>query len=168
MSRRKVADSFDLSSFLPSKIRSKQSVPAEIKDVPIDNTIHPAMHIEPPMAKEAVALDADNIDDGDNNDVHEPIPTTHNALLQGHTRCVSALSLDASGSRLISGGADFSVKMWDFNGMSSSLQSFRTVIPWEGYNVSHYQKVLVDNSDQRPTIQQDRRDVFGSKRIVRD
>jgi len=44
---------------------------------------------------------------------------------------VSALSLDPSGARLVSGGYEYDVKFWDFAGMDSSLRSFRTITPCE-------------------------------------
>ena len=44
---------------------------------------------------------------------------------------VSALAMDPSGARVITGGYDYEVRLWDFAGMDSSLQSFRTVRPCE-------------------------------------
>jgi len=44
---------------------------------------------------------------------------------------VSALSLDPSGARLVTGGYEYDVKFWDFAGMDSSLRSFRTITPCE-------------------------------------
>jgi len=68
------------------------------------------------------------------------IPCSHEAVLKGHTRAVSALSLDPAGARLISGSYDCSVRLWDFNGMDASLKSFREFTPWEGQQVKslHY------------------------------
>ena len=56
--------------------------------------------------------------------------------MQGHDRAVTALSLDSSGSRLISGGYDYHIQFWDFNGMDRSLQSFRQIEPFEGYQLN--------------------------------
>ena len=42
---------------------------------------------------------------------------------------VSALAMDPSGARVVTGGYDYDVKLWDFAGMDSSLQSFRTIRP---------------------------------------
>uniref|UniRef100_A0A4W3GTT3 WD repeat-containing protein 70 n=1 Tax=Callorhinchus milii TaxID=7868 RepID=A0A4W3GTT3_CALMI len=42
---------------------------------------------------------------------------------------VSALALDPSGARLVSGGYDYEVKLWDFAGMDSSVQAFRCLQP---------------------------------------
>jgi len=38
---------------------------------------------------------------------------------------VSALAMDPSGARVVTGGYDCDVRLWDFAGMDSSLQSFR-------------------------------------------
>ena len=50
-----------------------------------------------------------------------------------HAICtqVSALAMDPSGARVITGGYDYEVRLWDFAGMDSSLQSFRTIRPCE-------------------------------------
>eukprot|EP01133_Synstelium_polycarpum_P005871 gene5871-6790_t len=45
------------------------------------------------------------------------------------------MSLDPSGARLITGSYDCKVKFWDFNGMNSSLQSFREIEPVEGAQI---------------------------------
>lgn len=44
---------------------------------------------------------------------------------------VSALGLDPSGARLVTGGYDFDVKFWDFAGMDQALQAFRSLQPCE-------------------------------------
>lgn len=46
---------------------------------------------------------------------------------------VSALGLDPSGARLITGGYDYDVRFWDFAGMDASLQAFRSLQPCEWY-----------------------------------
>lgn len=48
---------------------------------------------------------------------------------------VSALAVDHSGSRVLSGSYDYSVRMYDFGGMNSRLQSFRQLEPFEGHQV---------------------------------
>jgi len=62
-------------------------------------------------------------------------PVSHEVKLEGHTKMVSALSLDPSGSRLATGSYDNYVKLWDFNGMDMSLKSFRTIEPEEGNQI---------------------------------
>jgi len=41
--------------------------------------------------------------------------------------------LDVSGARLVTGGYDYDVKLWDFAGMDASLQSFRKCTPCERF-----------------------------------
>lgn len=53
---------------------------------------------------------------------------------------LSALALDPSGARLVTGGYDYDVKFWDFAGMDSSLQSFRNIRPCEGLFVYFFIK----------------------------
>jgi WD40 repeat protein len=56
--------------------------------------------------------------------VHQ-FPITNVATLKGHKAAVSAVAIDPSGSRMITGSYDYSIKFWDFAGMNQSLQYFR-------------------------------------------
>ena len=51
---------------------------------------------------------------------------------------ISALALDPSGARLVTGSIDFDVKLWDFAGMDSSLKSFRSLRPCEWLSASFF------------------------------
>jgi WD40 repeat protein len=69
-------------------------------------------------------------DDGDDEIMPDTsdekiIPTTNFAVMSGHEGAVSAITIDPSGSRVISGSHDYSIRFWDFAGMNKSLQSFR-------------------------------------------
>ncbi|KAM1044518.1 hypothetical protein PS2_035353 [Malus domestica] len=48
------------------------------------------------------------------------IPLSNKIVLKGHTKVVSALAVDHTGSRVVSGSYDYSVRMYDFQGMNSS------------------------------------------------
>nr|CAG4641550.1 EOG090X0364 [Eurycercus lamellatus] len=74
--------------------------------------------------------DSENSDDEDGN-LEKGIPASLEINLNHGTRPVSALSVDHAGARLVTGSVDYDVKLWDFAGMSSSLQSFRTIRPVE-------------------------------------
>ncbi|XP_022771352.1 WD repeat-containing protein 70-like [Durio zibethinus] len=63
------------------------------------------------------------------------IPMSNEIILKGHTKIVSALAIDHSGSRVLSGSYDYTVRMFDFQGMNSRLQSFRQLEPFEGHQV---------------------------------
>ena len=44
---------------------------------------------------------------------------------------VLALTMDLSGARVVTGGYDYDVRLWEFAEMDSSLRSFRTIWPCE-------------------------------------
>mmetsp|Transcript_2144 Transcript_2144/g.2396 ORF Transcript_2144/g.2396 Transcript_2144/m.2396 type:complete len:623 (+) Transcript_2144:69-1937(+) len=60
------------------------------------------------------------------------LPITHEVLLKGHTKAVSALTIDKTGSRMISGGLDYKCRFWNFAGMDQRLSCFRDLEPMEG------------------------------------
>jgi WD domain, G-beta repeat len=63
-------------------------------------------------------------------------PETLNHIFPGHRKLVSALAVDASGARLLTGSEDYTVRMFDFGGMKSDMRSFREFEPHEGYPVN--------------------------------
>jgi len=63
------------------------------------------------------------------------IPIKYVAKLKGHRKLISTMSIDKSGTRLITGSYDNTVKLWDFGGMNESLNHFREIIPCEGYPI---------------------------------
>ncbi|EMR08550.2 hypothetical protein PNEG_03031 [Pneumocystis murina B123] len=67
----------------------------------------------------------------------DDFPISHEIVLKDHTKPISALSLDPSGTRIVSGSYDSNIKMWDFSGMSSTLNPFRTLEVVESQHV-HY------------------------------
>ncbi|XP_033502022.1 WD repeat-containing protein 70 [Epinephelus lanceolatus] len=77
-------------------------------------------------------------DDDDDNPVKK-IPDTHEITLQHGTKTVSALGLDPSGARLVTGGYDYDVRFWDFAGMDQALQAFRSLQPCECHQIKSLQ-----------------------------
>ncbi|KMT05771.1 hypothetical protein BVRB_7g166120 [Beta vulgaris subsp. vulgaris] len=63
------------------------------------------------------------------------IPMSNEIVLKGHNKVVSALAVDPSGSRVLSGSYDYTVRMYDFQGMKRDLASFRQFEPFEGHQV---------------------------------
>ncbi|KAG1653233.1 hypothetical protein FOA52_008483 [Chlamydomonas sp. UWO 241] len=63
------------------------------------------------------------------------LPVTHEVALGGHTRTVSALDIDHTGSRLVTGGLDYMVRIYDFNGLKRDMRSFREIEPQDGHPV---------------------------------
>lgn len=62
-------------------------------------------------------------------------PITHEATLKEHTKIISALTLDPSGARVLSGSHDYDCKLWDFGGMTTQTRSFKTWEPAGSYYV---------------------------------
>eukprot|EP01064_Diplonema_japonicum_P033105 TRINITY_DN6447_c0_g1_i1.p1 TRINITY_DN6447_c0_g1~~TRINITY_DN6447_c0_g1_i1.p1 ORF type:complete len:594 (+),score=129.94 TRINITY_DN6447_c0_g1_i1:58-1782(+) len=63
-------------------------------------------------------------------------PITHKIELRSHDKTVSALDVDRTGSRLITGSMDYTVKIWQFAAMDSSFRPYKTNEPHEGYPVN--------------------------------
>lgn len=61
------------------------------------------------------------------------IPISHESILSGHSKGVVALDIDPSGNRMATGGFDEEVRLWDFQGMNRSMQSFKSFVPYEGH-----------------------------------
>lgn len=67
-------------------------------------------------------------DPSDGDEDTPEFPITHELLLKDHTKVVSALALDPSGARVLSGSQDYDCKLWDFGGMDWRCKPFKT---WE-------------------------------------
>ena len=61
------------------------------------------------------------------------IPCSHECKLEHGSKAISALAIDPSGSRLVSGSIDYDVKFWNFAGMDSNLKNFRSIKPCESH-----------------------------------
>uniref|UniRef100_A0A8C6EJ68 WD repeat-containing protein 70 n=1 Tax=Microcebus murinus TaxID=30608 RepID=A0A8C6EJ68_MICMU len=75
---------------------------------------------------------------------------------------VSALGLDPSGARLVTGGYDYDVKFWDFAGMDASFKAFRSLQPCECHQIKSLQYsntgdmiLVVSGSSQAKVIDRD-------------
>ncbi|MCO5607996.1 hypothetical protein L7F22_062199 [Adiantum nelumboides] len=82
--------------------------------------------------------DEDGDTDGDDEDEDEDfyqVPMSNEIVSKGHTKVVSTVAVDPTGSRVLTGSYDYTVRMYDFQGMDSRLQSFRQVEPFEGHQV---------------------------------
>ena len=62
-------------------------------------------------------------------------PITHEIILKDHTKVVSALTLDPSGARVLSGSHDYDCKLWDFGGMDGRCKPFKSWEPAGTYHV---------------------------------
>ena len=53
--------------------------------------------------------------------------------IAGHGKAISCMDLDYTGSRLLSGSRDNTLRIFDFNGMKSTMKSFRKLEPSDGH-----------------------------------
>lgn len=147
------SDSFDLSSFLPKKNKAvakplgqtTQSLVASSSQPLNESTAQQTFTSQ----QEGRVFNVSRKDEllsnttesradvyaEEENEQEERLPILRKAELKGHERAVTALTIDPSGTRMLSGGYDYKVRFWDFNGMDQGLHSFREVEPWDGYQV---------------------------------
>lgn len=79
--------------------------------------------------------DSDDDDSDDDSDDDE-LPTTHAIVLKTHTKTVSSVSLDPSGTRLATASHDTSLRLYDFPAMSvDRMHAFKSIEPVESHLV---------------------------------
>ncbi|KAG9128302.1 hypothetical protein FRC07_001237 [Ceratobasidium sp. 392] len=96
-----------------------------------------------PGPRQDNGVEEDNEDDDDDDaegsidelEDESTFPITHEITLQDHTKVVSALAVDPSGARVVTGSHDYDVKLWDFGGMDARFKPFRSWEPAESYHV---------------------------------
>lgn len=111
--------------------------------------------------------DDDEEDEEEEESLESRIPKSHEIELKHGSKPISALAIDPSGSRLISGGLDYEVKFWDFAGMDASLRSFRSIRPCESHVIKQLEysatgdKILVvGGSAQAKVLDRDGHELF--------
>lgn len=88
----------------------------------------------PPPAQHGASEEPEFEPSDEEDDIPE-FPTTHELILKDHTKVVSALALDPSGARIVSGSHDYDCKLWDFGGMDWRCKPFKTWEPAGTYYV---------------------------------
>ena len=72
----------------------------------------------------------DEDDDSDDEDDEDEFPVSHELLIKTHERAVTTMTVDPSGSRLMTGSNDCSLKLHDFASMTpTTIRSFKSVDP---------------------------------------
>ncbi|KAJ7102169.1 transcription factor [Mycena belliarum] len=99
----------------------------------------------PPPGKEPEEPEFDPSDDEGESDFPQ-FPTTHEIILKDHTKVVSALALDPSGARILSGSHDYDCKLWDFGGMDYRCKPFKS---WEPAGTYHIHDLKYSNDGQK-------------------
>ncbi|KIJ45504.1 hypothetical protein M422DRAFT_59720 [Sphaerobolus stellatus SS14] len=107
---------------------------AETVAEPVYDPSAPELNARAPVREEDDAESDDDSDIGPEQDVPE-FPISHELVLKDHTKVVTALTLDPSGARIISGSHDWDCKLWDFGGMTASAKPFKTWEPAGSYYI---------------------------------
>ena len=87
--------------------------------------------------------DSDSSDSEDEDDSRMTLPISSEISLNHGTKPISAMALDPSGARLLTGGNDYMMKFWDFPGMTQTLEPFRYLEPQEGHQIRDLRTVFV-------------------------
>ncbi|XP_060046949.1 WD repeat-containing protein 70 [Erinaceus europaeus] len=116
----------------------------------------------PPPHEEVESEDEDEDSEEEEESPVQKIPDSHEITLRHGTKTVSALGLDPSGARLVTGGYDYDVKFWDFAGMDASFKAFRSLQPCECHQIKSLQYsntgdmiLVVSGSSQAKVIDRD-------------
>ncbi|KAI4194917.1 MAG: hypothetical protein LQ350_007493 [Teloschistes chrysophthalmus] len=72
----------------------------------------------------------DEDDDDEDSEEEDEYPVSHELVLKTHERPITSMTLDPSGSRLVTGSTDCTVKFHDFASMTpTTLRAFKSVDP---------------------------------------
>ena len=115
--------------------------------------------IGPPIPPDMIPS-SENVDEDDNDsdDDEYKLPISHELLLDHGARTTSALAVDPSGSRMVTGGLDYEVKCWDFLGMNTGIEAFRSFCPADGYPINSIDysctgdKILIVSGSQQAKV----------------
>jgi len=84
--------------------------------------------IQEPASKNYESDSNEDTDSDDSDD--DEFPVSHEMVLKTHARAVTTIALDPSGSRLVTGSADCTLKLHDFASMTpTTLRAFKSVDP---------------------------------------
>ena len=74
--------------------------------------------------------DSDSDDDSDDSEDEDEYPVSHELVFRTHDRPVTTITVDASGSRMITGSMDCTIKLHDFASMTpNTVRAFKSIDP---------------------------------------
>merc|ERR1712223_141931 len=126
------------STKLPSKLTKSAASGSDSSDSSDDEFVGPPIPtatVKKKLTDESSNQYEDIQSDEDEKDetLDQKIPYSHECRLEHGSKAISALAIDPSGSRLVSGSIDYDVKFWNFAGMDSNLKNFRSIKPCESH-----------------------------------
>jgi WD40 repeat protein len=109
----------------------------------------------------------DEVEDEEDETLEKRIPKSHEVQLNHGSKAISAMAIDHSGSRLVTGSIDYEVKFWDFAGMDASLRSFRSIRPCESHVIKNLEYsatgdriLVVPGSSRAKVLDRDGHELF--------
>jgi WD40 repeat protein len=107
----------------------KLSAPEALPAIEAKRGDTPEVRVQEPASKDFGSDDDEDSDDQSDDDDDE-FPISHELVLKTHERAVTTVTLDPSGSRLITGSNDCTLKLHDFASMTpTTLRAFKSVDP---------------------------------------
>lgn len=107
---------------------------------PVDGHIAPQRIAQQPDLKPEDSDEGSDDDDDDSSDESDDdeYPVSHEMILKTHERAVTTVSLDPSGTRLVTGSVDCTLKLHDFASMTpTTLRAFKSVDPSAQKSADH-------------------------------
>ncbi|KAG0129071.1 WD40-repeat-containing domain protein [Tuber indicum] len=124
-------------AFLPKSF-GKQTMERDVK-ARVEQTRRAA----PPPPKAKPPQDSDSDDD---DSEEEEYPLSHELTIPAHTKPISSITLDPSGTRFVTSSHDTTIKFFDFHAMSTThLHSFKTLEPSEAHHIHSVAFSPLDN-----------------------
>ena len=127
-----------LRSFLGTSVFGKQSKEANIaaqidrtKRKTADSAGETGKSIQAATREESSDEDkSDDDSDDEDDDDEDEYPVSHELVLKTHERAITTMTVDPSGSRLVTGSTDCTLKFHDFASMTpTTLRAFKSVDP---------------------------------------
>ncbi|VDI40011.1 Hypothetical predicted protein [Mytilus galloprovincialis] len=156
------SDSSDSSDSESDKTSGKVKIKTSAND---DEMIGPPLPpgfgpiVDDKLKQQSQKYDSEDDDSEEEEEtLDQKIPSSHEISLNHGAKTVSALTLDPSGARLVTGGNDYQVKFFDFAGMDASLRYFRQIQPCESHPIRQLQysstgdKILVVSGNCKPKV----------------
>ena len=63
------------------------------------------------------------------------LPISHQVILDSHEKSVQTLCINREGTKMVTGGLDYRMKIWDFTTMNRNLKPFKDFKPFDGHPV---------------------------------
>ncbi|KAJ2920263.1 hypothetical protein MD484_g54, partial [Candolleomyces efflorescens] len=121
-------------------ISGSTSSPGASTPANIQSRASPETSSEPgpqPPARQNPDGEEPEYEPSDDDDLYDTdFPTTHELVMKNHTKVVSALAMDPSGARVVSGSHDYDCKLWDFGGMTAECKPFKSWEPAGSYHIN--------------------------------